>query len=351
MQHNMAEAPSVAPSVHNNLGYPANDGRMSQYGESLHEPNQFMGPGPMAQSSYFQRPGTSAGSVMQQSFGMVAEPSISPPPTFMGRSNNDVQNNNYMRGPMAGVARPMSSAGQSIASRLRGNNLAQANYGASMPQYQQFPGHSFQPQKHFHSQHDFQPQMHDFESFHGSGAPYENNPGFQHGMSQQQQQQPFDDTFNDPLCHGLDPTYGNVDNGGMSSFHEPSFGGGGMHMHAHGPLMLQSQFQPQLGDGHQFGGYQQSAPPQQQQMVRNPYNPYEQPAPQQQQQQQGLASNGGMAMVRNPYKQPQQQQNFRSNNGMPNNDEPPMQEVVVQNNSVRSGLAGDDTSQFDDAFL
>ena len=32
-------------------------------------------------------------------------------------------------------------------------------------------------------------------------------------------------------------------------------------------------------------------------------------------------------------------------------DHPPMQEVVVQNTSVRSGLGGDDASQFDDAFL
>jgi hypothetical protein len=41
----------------------------------------------------------------------------------------------------------------------------------------------------------------------------------------------------------------------------------------------------------------------------------------------------------------QQSQNFHCI------DNPPMQEVVVQNNSVRSGLGGDDTSQFEDAFL
>ena len=318
MQQNILDA----PSVQHNMGYSANNGHMmNQYGQSFHDSNSFMGPGAMSQGNYFQRPGTSAGSVMmQQSFGMAPEPSLSPPPPFMGRGTNSnmmTQNNSYMRARMS-VSRPMSSAGQSIASQLRHR---QTNYGGAnmMSQQQQtFSGH-FQPQNVF--QH--QPQVQQFEeSFN------------QQGMSHQ-----FDDTFNDPLCNGLDPTYGGEQqfDGGMNSFGEQQFDGAmnafqepsfGNPMAAH--PQPQPQPRPQFGSGHQFGAGHQQQP------VRNPYS--QQPLnPYQQSQQQTVPAP-------NPY-----QQQFR---GMPAaNDNPPMKEVVVQNASVKSGLPGDDTSQFEDAFF
>ena len=185
-------------------------------------------------------------------------------------------------------------------------------------QQQTFSGH-FQPQNVF--QH--QPQVQQFEeSFNQQGMPHQ-----------------FDDTFNDPLCNGLDPTYGGEQqfDGGMNSFGEQQFDGAmnafqepsfGNPMAAH--PQPQPQPRPQFGSGHQFGAGHQQQP------VRNPYS--QQPLnPYQQSQQQTVPAP-------NPY-----QQQFR---GMPAaNDNPPMKEVVVQNASVKSGLPGDDTSQFEDAFF
>ncbi|KAL7539117.1 hypothetical protein ACHAXR_010579 [Thalassiosira sp. AJA248-18] len=146
MQHNMADSSSV-----HNMGVSANDGRMdNQYGERFNQLNQFMGPGTISQSCYFQRPGTSAGSVMQQSFGMAHEPSLTPPP-FMGRGNDNMaaQNNVYMREAMADANR-LSSAGLC-------DNFLQANYGAR--QFSAHGAYDFQLQNDFQSQHDFQLQQ------------------------------------------------------------------------------------------------------------------------------------------------------------------------------------------------
>ena len=336
MQRNMmvADAPSV----------------MNQYEQSSQSfndpPNQFMGSGMMMSqnnqcNSYFQ--GTSSGSVMQQSFcGAPEQKSLTPP--FMGRSNNSFalpQTNNFMRGSMAGMTRPMSSAGQSIASRLLGSShFGHTNLGGGMISQQQ------------QQQFQFQPQMQqDFGSVYNNGrAPYDmvDNVGFhqQQGMSQFQQQddmpqfqpqmydggqhqQQFDDTFNDPICHGLDPSsYGDVGDGVMNNYQ--SFGGlTNVHDHSFGNTSVHPQqalFSG--GGGHVHNPYQQqprtqSLPP------SNPYN--------RQQSQQNTAHV-------NPYVQHQQPQ-------QPAHNQPPMQEVIVQNASVRSGLPGDDNSQFEDAFF
>ncbi|KAL7551782.1 hypothetical protein ACHAWF_014973 [Thalassiosira exigua] len=373
MQQNNMDAPSA-----HNAGY-ANDGHvMNHYGDSFQDPNQFMGPGAMEQHNNIRRPGTATGSVMQQSIGIA---SLSPPP-MMGRGNRNMmgQGAPSVRGPMAAAAGPMTSGGNSIASLLRANNFQPKSYGL---QRGQFP----HPQNDL-PYHDLQHQSQGFESFHGSVAPPTNpNPGLHHGMIQQQ----FDDTFDDPMCHGLDPAYDD----GMNQFHDPSFAEQQNMFHdpsfanmSQPQLQLQlqhsqmqrdlqpnqlrhpphfdvggHQHQPQQqhdfnGSGHQFEGshnasvlnpYERSAGRQQ----HAPSNPY-QPRQQSQQQQH---------FPRNPYQQgpqPQQrQQEYHSHDGASAQDLPPMTEVVVQTNGTARGGGGpdgggggnDDASQFDDAFL
>ena len=365
MQHNNV---ADASSVH--LGYPTggrNDGRMMM---NQYDPNNMM----MYQDNYFD----GGGSVMMHQSFDAPEPSLTPPgpSSFMGglRNNSSFaghQNNSMMmRGPMAGAAsiQPMSSAGQSIASRLRTNhNFGQANIGGNMiPQQQQQ-----QQQQHFPTQpRYFQPQMQHNRS------PYDGNTEFaekfysQQGMSgyqprqhymhqghqqQQQKEQQFDDSFNEPF--GLDPS-GDVGFGGAEmSIHggNPSFAFGNAHTNSYQdtnpsmPMHEMSNF-----SGNQFGGGGHATV----------HNPYQQPTQQQQQlQQQQLfqprhfqPSNNPLSQQRqppvvNPYAQQQKHLGFNA----ATNDNPPMQEVVVQNHTgsvAGSGLVGDDTvGNFEDAFL
>ena len=292
--------------------------------------------------NYYQRPGTSAGSEVQ--YHSAHTMSVAPPgrtmhehsltPPFMGR--RIARNSNYMSGPMAGVSRSLSSsrgppanvpAGWRIADtgqqqeqqlglhyqsahavpetqsiHTTNTNFQQPNFGASMPMHDQFSTsemYDFQPQNNFQHQHDFHQQVQDFDSFHGSGGEV---PIFQQGTAQQQ----FENTFNDPLCHGPVEDVVNKshcffenDNKELHEFNES----------------LQSQ--PLCDSGTQ---------PQ-----RRAHNPYTQS----QHQQHNVPSN--------PYTKKNQQQH----------DMPPMQEVVVQNHSgAQDGLDGDSESQlFEDAFL
>jgi hypothetical protein len=376
MQHNMMET-----AVHNHTVFPVNDGcAINQYDERIHEPNHFLDPGIMTQRPFFhEHMGASArsvmqgiaqessrtpppppfirhntassiapiqgsyshhqwgaptGSVLKQSFGMAQSSHTLPP--FMGHSitSTIAQNNNYSRGAMSSITRPVSSSGLSIASRLRENRTITC----MLPHYQ-FPIQSLR---------DSQSQV----EHHLHMQRHENNiPGFQHGMTQSH----FEDTFNDPACLGLDPTYGNTMgtcygvpsgnmNGGMSTYDHPF---GGDIIGTNTDMFHGHSFGNMSGDVTQFGGknsilhnpYQHSVQhsvPQQETAGRaTSHNPYQNSAPRQQ-----------TAFPSNPYnKNMQQPQNLHCC------DNPPMQEVVVQNSSVRSGLGGDDTSQFDDAFL
>ena len=359
MQHRMAET----ASIHGNMGNHANGGGMAGHfhGDGF---NQLNPPGMMSQGTNYlqqqqQRLGTSAGSVMQQSFGMASGPSLSPPPPFMGRNNGMMARNNmagggFNRGPMAGMMnRPTSAAGQSLASRLRtnfggGSSSNQQQYGASMLQQQHFSNQGMygnqQSQNDFQSQHEFHPQMQ-------GGAPIR----FQHSVMSQQHDQ-CNDNFNDPICNGMDPAYGQVDYSGMSQFGDPSFGNMGDHSFGnmgvdigmdanefHDPsyghnvygnmysqpetMYSQPEPQPQIGGG---GG---------QRPARNPYNPYK---------------TNAQHRPHNPYfhQQPRQAQHPSQQQEQQQETGPP-QEVFVQNNSVKSGLGAgaDDASQFDDAFM
>jgi len=373
MHHNMMEA-----AVHNHTVCPANDGReMNHYDERIHEPDHFLDPGMMTQrdlfhehmgasarsvmqqsvgiahkssrtpppptfigkniassiapirGSYFHRQwGAPIGSVMQQSFGMAQSSHTLPP--FMGHSNPSTiaQNNNYTRGAMCSVTRPVSSLGLSIASRLRENRTV----ACMLPQYQ-YPIQSFRD-----SQTHFDHQLH-------MQRREDNIPGFQHGMTQSH----FEDTFNDSVCLGLDPTYGNTMgrcygmpsenmSGGMSTYDHP-FGGDIIDVNT--DMYHDDSFGNMSRDATQFGGGHS--------IVHNPYqHSVQHLAPRQ--------HTAGRATSNNPYQHsaPQQQTAFPSNpynKNMQRCNNPPMQEVVVRNSSVRSGLGGDDTSQFDDAFL
>lgn len=243
------------------------DGMMSQ---SFGDATQSIMP---SQSNYFQRPGTSAGSVMQQSFGIAPRPSLSPPPPFMGRGNNGMvstqHNNNYGYGPMGGMngpmssvnhwggmSRPMSSAGgQSIASVLRANR--------------QPPAFHFQPQNEFDS---FYAQPH------GMSLP-------PHGMTSQfDEAQCFDNQGLDPLVY---------DAGGYTQpFQDTSF---------EPPL-------PYYGEDHMTTVQNPVPNPPQ---MRNPYRPQVEPR-----------------MIANPYSQPSQQMHNPYQSQVP-------QEVVVQNGAGR----------------
>lgn len=394
---------STRRPMHHTL-YPVNDECMrNQYDERINEPDHFLDPDMTTQRSFFhQHMGLSAGSVMQQSVCMTQESSRTPPPPpFMGHNttssiapirgsyfhhqrraptgNNMMQHSfgmsqpSHARSHKSSVTRPVSSSGQSISSRLRENSFGTTNYQACMPPIYHCPAQSVH---NYQSKYDQQLYMQSCE---------ENITGFQHGMTQPH----FEDTFNDPLCLGLDPTYGNatgtyyelpavnmsggrithdhsfggyIDGTNADMFHDRSFGNmsvdvtqfGDGRATLHNPSQHFAPQQQKTGHVTLHNPYHHTVPQQQaagyatlhnpyhhsvhrQQTVRNAtlQNPYQHSVPQQQ-----------TAFTSNPYnKNLQQPQNFHSC------DNPPMQEVVVQNSSVRSGLGGDDTSQFDDAFL
>ncbi|KAL9182447.1 hypothetical protein ACHAXT_013099 [Thalassiosira profunda] len=328
-----------APSVRHN--FPASNGHMmGQFGQTFQESSQFTGLDQMSQGNHFQRPGTAAGSVMmqQQSYGMAAgPPSISPPPPFLARSHQMMTQNpsHVMQGPMAGMSRPMSSAGRSIVSHLRGNSYNQPSYGG-MPQQQHFASHL--PQQNAFQNHQMQQDFHllgqDFDSSFHAG-----NQGM---MTQQQQheqlpshfqpQSQYENTLHDPMCqYGLDPI---IDHAGGRQFESAQQFGGGMdasaqmHQQYEAQTQMHSQYQaqPQVGVGHQFGGGGNAT-------VRNPYQTQQVQQP-----------------PRNPYQRPQQAQQPQEQQEF----QPPLQEVVVNNGSqsnAPSGLGGEEASQFDDAFL
>lgn len=329
---------------------PVSDRRLNQYDTSIDESNHFTGPDTMMQMSLHHQnlKGSTAGSVVHQGLRTPPPPpfmghsfasSVAPPqgpyfqphwgaPTgsvmqqtfsvpqsshalhpFMARGN--MQNNNIFAQRRAGLTRPVSSSGQSIASRLRGNSLGGVtHYQSSMPR--QFPTQGV---------YDFQPQ---YNEDHIPGYHYDRN------------EYHFDDTFNDSLCLGLDPTaYGNVV--AYCDF-PPGIFAGGMSVNDHSfvkhdinaGLVRDQMFESMT----RFGGGD-----------ANLHIPY-QSEMQQHQHQQLQQQQQHRAVPVNPYKSNMQRsQNFVCS------DHPPMQEVVVQNTSVRSGLGGDDASQFDDAFL
>jgi hypothetical protein len=345
-------------SVHNRTFFPVSDRRMHQYDTSIDESNHFTGPDTMMQMPFHHQNlgGSTAGSVVHHpGAGMSHGSRTPPPPPFMGHNfassvappqgpyfqphwgaptgnvmqqrfmpqsshalnpfmaRGNMQNNNNFAQRRDGLTRPVSSSGQSIASRLRENSIGgAAHYQSSMP-----------PQNHFPTQdiYDFQPQYND-----------DHIPGFHNGMNENH----FDDTFNDSLCLGMDPTvYGN--DVAYCDFPPGNFAGGmSVNDHSfvghdiHAGLVRDQMF----GNMTQFGGGN-----------ANLHVPY-QPEMQQHQYQQQEQQQQHRAVPVNPYKSNMQRpQNFGGS------DHPPLQEVVVQNTSVRSGLGGDDASQFDDAFL
>ena len=322
----------TASDGYNTLGNPTEYGRgMSQYEyDRFTEINRLNDPGMVSQSYYYHdRPGTSTGSVMQRSFSAAPGPTRTPPPYSIGCGNTvrTARNNTFMRGPVAENRMPVSSyGGQTIASRLHTNNFGRNS-------------HPYQANTYSYNAHDFQSQNEFHFPMHGHDDNY---PGYNYGMSQQQ-------LYGNPLSvhphHGFDPRTSHVDHTatdafyghtlGNSSIHENlSYEGiGGMNTSVFQACSFENmdshtQTQPAI----RSGGY-----------TNLPTNPYQHDPPRQQQQ---------AYLPVNPYKTNQQQrQHLYYNEGMHANDCPPMQEVVVQNSSVRSGLAGDDASRFDDAFL
>lgn len=322
----------TASDGYNTLGNPTEYGReMSQYEyDRFPEINRLNDPGMMSQCTYYHdRPGTSTGSVMQRSFSAAPGPTRTPPPYSIGCGNTvrTARNNTFMRGPVAENRMPVSSyGGQTIASRLHTNNFGRNSHPYQANTYS-YNAHAFQSQNEFH----FPMHGHD-----------DNYPGYNYGMSQQQ-------LYGNPLSvhphHGFDPRTSYVDHTatdvfyghtlGNSSIHENlSYEGiGGMNTSVFQACSFENmdshtQTQPAI----RSGGY-----------TNLPTNPYQHDPPRQQQQ---------AYLPVNPYKTNQRQrQHLYHNEGMHANDCPPMQEVVVQNSSVRSGLAGDDASRFDDAFL
>lgn len=331
--HSQTIAPRYATSdgYNNSSFYPTEDYRRRNQYEQLTETGYLNDPGMLSQSSYFHnRPGTSAGSVMQRSISM--EPSsLSPPPYTIGCNHNlrIPQNNNmFMRGPIAANRMALSSSfTQHPPSRMRVNNFDQNMMYRSN-------GHPFEAYD-FQLQNELQLQMH------GNAETY---PGYHHGMSQQRL---YDSRMSDhSYHHGCDPRTNQVDYNSSDAFYGPTFGNmsvpdhasyegvGGMNSNviqacSFGNRSTHNQPTIRSGDGY-----------------ANPQNPYHRDPPRQQLQQHQAC------LPINPYKtnQPQHQPLYHGD-GMPDSDFPPMHEVVVQNNSVRSGLPGDDTSRFDDAFF
>lgn len=336
-------------SVHNRTTFfPVNDRRMNQYDTSIDESNHYTGPDTMMNMTFHPQNlgGSTAGSVVHQPGARLSQGSRTPPPPpFMGHNfassvappqgpyfqplwgapsrsvmqqrfsmpqsshalnpymaRGNMQNNSNLAQRRDGLTRPVSSSGQSIASRLRGNSLGGVtHYQSNIP-----------PQNHFPTQgvYDFQPQYND-----------DHIPGFHYGMNENH----FDNTFNDSLCLGLDPTaYGN--DVAYCDFPPGNFAGG-MSVNDHSFIghdindagLIRAQMFGTFGCGNA-----NLRVPNQPEMQQHQHQPeMQQPR----------------AVPVNPYKSNMQPYH------------PPMQEVVVQNTSVRSGLGGDDASQFDDAFL
>ncbi len=310
----------IAPRFHS--GYPTENGmRINQY-ERFFETDYLNDPGMMSQNTYFHdRPGTSAGSIMQRSFSM--EPSNRTPAPYNMRYSHNVgipQNNSFMRGPTTANRMATPSFTQRPVSRMNVNNFDQnMMYRANAHPYQTYD---------FQSENELQFQMH--------GITY---PGYHHGMSQQQLY--GNNPMNVPFYPGFDPRAHQVDYSTTEAFYEhalgsrstsdhSSYGVGGMSSSefqacSFGNRNSHTQTATRSGAGYANVHPYQHDPPHHQQQACIPMNPYK--------------SNR------------QQRQPYYQGDGMTNNECPPMQEVVVQNTSVRSGIAGDDASRFDDAFL
>ncbi len=445
VQHNLLDA-----SVHNHaVQHRLNDGRVkNQYDGQNRESDHFVNPATSThRSSVHQHIGTSDGSVMQQSVGMAQESSRTPlPPFFMGRNFpvpiapvheshfhqhqgaptgsvmqqsfdvgmtqphfmghgnvSTIARGNYYRGEVMSIAtRPVSFSGHSIASRLREDSFGGTNVQACtmLPNYNRPIQSTYDSQLrndcHLHVQ-----------------RPEVGIPGFQEDMTHRH----FEDTFNNHVCFGLDPAYGNAPSivyelppgnlSGVRSTQDYFFGD--YTDGTHGNIFNGGSFGNMSGDATHFGGghssllqnHNQHSVPQQQTtghvalhhpyhhleplgqpaLPSNPYkntlqepsfrdmsadtthfggghatshNHYQHSAPQQQ-----MAAH---VTLHNSYRHldPRDQTTFPSNpyeNSLQQSqnshclDNPPMQVVVVQNSSARSGLDGDDTSQFEDAFL
>lgn len=308
---------------YNNSGYPTNDGRSIRGYELIPESDYFNDTGIMSQSPYFHdRPETSTGSIMQRSF--IMKPNVRSHLSYNGCSN-DVgipQNNTFMRGPMAANQMTAPSFIPRPISRMHANNLHQnMMYRAESHPYQLYD---------FQLRNEMQLHMHESA---------DQCPGYHHGMNQRQL---YDNPMSDPSYHGFDPLANHVDYSTTEELYGPTMGTANISGHSSyegGGRMKTSVFQlcP-------FGNRNSYPQPSFQSVaeyasLRNPY-------------QHGLPRQQQASLPINPYKTTQQQrQPLNYSEGVNGNDYPPMQEVVVQNDSVRSGLAGDDNSRFDEAFL
>jgi hypothetical protein len=315
-QHPQMIAPRfTVGNGYNSSGYPAENGmRINQYEQFLETdyPND---PGMKSQNTYFyDRPVTSAGSIMHWSFNM--DPSNRTPPPYNIQYSSNVgipQNNTFMRGPTTANGMAAPSFTQRPISRMNVNNFDQSMmYRANAHPYQAY---------NFQSENDLQ-FMH--------GNTY---PGYHHRMCQQQ---------NDPFYPGFDPRAHQVDYSTTEAFYGHALGNRSTSDHSSYGVggMSSSVFQTCS-----FGNRNSHTPTATRSGAgyANVHNPYQHDPPHLQQQ---------ACITMNQYKtNRQQRQPFYHGEGMTNSDYPPMQEVVVQNTSVRSGLAEDDTSRFDEAFL
>ena len=155
-------------------------------------------PVPVRESHFHQHQGAPTGSVKQQLFdvGMAPHHAL---PCFMGHSNiGTVARDNYYTGGVMPIGtRPVSSSGQSIASRLRENSFGGTNFQAcTMP-----PKYNRPIQSTYNSQLQYDPYLHVAQ------RPEVGVPSFH---DEEMTHRHYEDTFNSDVCIGLDLAYGNA---------------------------------------------------------------------------------------------------------------------------------------------
>lgn len=315
-------------SVHNRTTFfPVSDRRMNQYDTSIDESNHYTGPDTMMNMTFHPQNLEGSGSVVHQPGASLSQGSWTPPPPpFMchnfassvappqgpyfephwGAPSRSVMQQRFSMPQSSHALNPYMARGNmqnnSIASRLRGNSLGGVtHYQSNIPPLNHFPTQGV---------YDFQPQYND-----------DHIPGFHYGMNENH----FDNTFNDTLSYGNDVAYCDFPPGNFA---------GGMSVNDHTFIghdindagLIRAQMFGTFGCGNA-----NFRVPNQPETQQHQYQPeMQQPR----------------AVPVNPYKS-----NMKRPQNFGGSDYPPMQEVVVQNTSVRSGLGGDDASQFDDAFL